>query len=491
MLHTRRMTTGVAKGRRLGPARLTCVGMLAALLVSACGGSDTQSPTALPSGSATSTAHAERSAPASALTVRVSDPDCPDKQGVGVNTAEWTSRAARRGNDFPGLAAAMLANGDTLVVASGAPRPDTAVAAEFRTSCEMNTAFGQGGATLLANAGHGVSITDVLPTTDGGALIAGGTNSLLDRHWLVGKLTADGQLDQAFGNQGWASLPWRYTATAMAVTHSGDIVVGGLGSQNGSSFVTEIDANGRLVPTFGVGGRTRMPPWHDGGVSGVWIEPNGNILALVGGGNMGCWGVVAVTLTPSGQRALGFTSRFRQELRQADPNPKFGLPIFIGNAVVSQDGFHLVGTAQNDCVDNPPRRKPNPTQRVTDIAFGYDGRLDPAFGTNGVTSFSAPIASEAWALPQADGSVLLVTSPDHNGFFNGKKRADMRLYRIGATGHLDISYASHGVADVPLPFTVGNYTIGPPAAVSNGHQTVIVTSTASGNAVILVRTPTG
>jgi len=409
---------------------------------------------------------------------------------IGVNTAEWTSRAANAGSDFPSLAAAMLANGKTLVIASGAPTPGTAIAAEFRSPCALNPAFGRYGATRLAFPGHGVNISTILPTADGGALIAGSTSQASSNsQWLVGKLMTDGQLDPAFGHHGWALLPWRYTATTLALTHSGDIVVGGDGNANGSSFVSQITARGSLVTTFGVGGRTGMPPYHDGGVQGVWIEPNGDILSLVGGGNMGCWGVVAVTLTSSGRRIPGFTARFRRALRQVDPDPDYPITVFIGDVVVGPSGFHLVGTDQDNCVDNPPGR--NPSERVSDIAFGYDGGLDTSFGTNGVTSFPAPIADSVWALPRADGSLLLATSPDRNDHGH-YARADLLLYRITRTGQLETSYASHGVGDVPLPYDRDSDTaleIGS-LPVSNGRQTAIVSGNAPGDAVILMEVPT-
>lgn len=422
--------------------------------------------------------------------------------GVGINTAEWTSRAARRGGDFPALAAAMLANGDTLVVASGAPKPDSAIAAEFRSPCELDAAFGQGGATRLANPGPGVSVSEVLPTADGGAVIAGSTSQTYRHflvgpsHWLVGKLTADGQLDTSFGSQGWVTLPWAYTATSLALASNGNIVVGGDGKTSGSSFISELTTDGKLVPTFGVAGRTRMPPWHDGGVQGVWIEPTGDILSLVGGGNMGCWGLTAVTLTANGVRVPDFTKRFMANLRRTEGPGGCFSPVFIGDVTIGSAGFHLIGTGQRSCVnygctERPGRR--DPTAHLSDLAFAYTGALDSTFGTSGRTSFPAPIAGSAWAFPQTDGSLLLATSPVDIGFGNHpNKHAHLRLYRISPTGDLQTSYANNGVADVPLPFVMGSADTGAVQSlpVSNGKQNAIVTSTTSGNALILISAPT-
>jgi hypothetical protein len=234
-----------------------------------------------------------------------------------------------------------------------------------------------------------------------------------------------------------------------------------------------------------------MPPWHDGGVDGVWIEPNGNILTLVGGGNMGCWGLVAVTLTPTGLPVPGFAARFRRSLRSVVPTDHYGFTVFIGGVAVNPDGFHLVGTTQVGCVDNP--RGPNATQRVSDIAFGYDGSLDTAFGSQGVTNFAAPIAGAAWLFAEGSGGLLLATSPDRYG--RDDRRVHLLFYRLTDTGQLDDAYAHDGIADIQLPYR--GYGISDTASepvsmpVSNGQQSAVVVNRPPGDAVILVRVPAG
>jgi len=124
---------------------------------------------------------------------------------------------------------------------------------------------------------------------------------------------------------------------------------------------------------------------------------------------------------------------------------------------------------------------------VIDIAFGYDGNLDTAFGKDGGTSFSAPMASLGWVLPQSDASVLLVTSPCRGGP-DQRRRDDVFVYRISDTGRLETSYADHGIADVTLPYTVGSDVVPGvwPLPVSNGQRAAVVTTNAKGNAVVLI-----
>jgi hypothetical protein len=419
----------------------------------------------------------------------VRNSNCPNGKGIGINTAEWNSRAANWGDDYPGLAAAMLPNGNTLVVASGAPKPDTAIAVEFRTPCALEPSFGQDGATLLSGHGFGVNIADVLPTSDGGALIAGSTNPVRGR-WLVGKISADGQLDQAFGDVGWARLARGYSVWTMALAHDGSIIVGGGGNTNGSSFLMKLSADGQPDADFGVGGRTTLPAWHDGGVQGLWVEPDGNVLALVGGGNMGCWGLTAVTVTPSGATLPGFRERFAAGLNHADPNSHVGFPVFVGDVVAGPDGFHLLGTAQDDCVDNPGGGRANPSEHFSDVAFHYDGQLDTGFGVDGVANFSAGFADQAWALPQADGTVLLAVSP-HDGGWHPKRRAEIRFYSVNSAGHLQTGYGDSGVADITLPYSLdSDAAVGvQPAVTGNGRHAAIVTVTSRGDAVIITPVP--
>jgi hypothetical protein len=413
---------------------------------------------------------------------------------VAINTTEWTSSAAGEVDAYPNLTGAMLANGDAVAVATAAPTPETATVAEFRSPCALDPGFGHAGAIELALPGAGVAVGAVAPTGDGGALLAGNTDR--GDHWLVGKLTASGALDPSFGTRGWSVLPWRGSADAIAVTRAGDIVLGGADRphENGQSMVTEVTARGRVVPTFGVLGRVAMPGYHDGGLESVAVEPSGQILALVGGGNMGCWGVTAVTLSPSGHLLRGFTERFQRALLLADPTICW-TPVFVGDTQVGPTGFRLIGTAERQCVNygctEHPCSKPDPTQRVTEIAFTYEGDLDSGFGAGGSTSTPAPMAESAWAMPQADGSVLLAATPAL-ACLNDRKRAELFVYHLTRTGRLDRSYADRGVDTIPQPYSNGQYIVSTPAIpVSNGRTSAIIVLTDHGNAVGLMSAPAG
>lgn len=433
------------------------------------------------------------------LTVAVVDAQCPKHRGIGINTAEWRSRAVNELKDWPGLAAAMLSNGDVLVVASGAPKPGTAIAAEFRGPCTLDPRFGHNGVTELAMKGPGVSISTIHPMAGGGAILAGSTGqpNIFKEQWLVGKLTAHGRLEPTFGDRGWRVLPWHGDVSDVAVTRDGAILMGGEDRprENGQSMLAEVTAHGKLLTLFGTGGRVGLPEYHDGGVGGIWVEPTGDVLALLGGGNMGCWGVTALTFTPSGHRVPGFTGRFLAAVEHFDPSSECPTPVFVGDIDAGPTGFHLIGTSQPTCVNSGctehPTSKPDPGRAVRDIAFKDNGDLDASFGADGATDFRAPMADGAWALSQTGGRTLLVTSPAGNLY--RKTRAFLLVYGIARTGHLDTRYAKHGVARIPLPYKTNDFNLplygGSALPVSNGRQTAVVANRSPGNSVILIRVP--
>jgi hypothetical protein len=429
-----------------------------------------------------------------ALTLAVADADCPHDRGIAVNTAEWTSRAAKVGNDYPQLAAAMLRNGDVLVVASGTPTPKTATAVEFRGPCAVDRRFGKDGATTLSLPGPGLAISTVVPAEHSRVLLAGSTDpaNFLRQQWLVGELGAGGQPYRRFGTDGWSVLPWYGDTTSLAVTGTGAIIAGGEDrpKTNGESMVTKLTARGNLVRNFAQHGRVAMPGYHDGGIQGLWIEPDGRVLVMLSGGNMGCWGVSAVKLTPSGTRVASFTRRFLESLSRAVPASQCGTPVFVGGIRLGSGGFHLIGTSQRRCVydgcSEHPTSKPDPSRALRDIAFTDTGALSTSFGTQGQTSIRAPMAEEAWTLDQPNGRVLLATVPTGNEY--RKTRAYLRLTQLTRTGHLP---AKHAVTRVALPFKTNDYSLPLDGAgaipVSDGRRTEIVTNNSPGNSVTVLR----
>lgn len=86
----------------------------------------------------------------------------------------------------------------------------------------------------------------------------------------------------------------------------------------------------------------------DSGIGALALEPNGDILAAVGYGNMGCWGFQLTMLTPEGQPVRLFKARLDRFWR------RLGFHGFDGDAYVDGKGFTLVGAGQKPCFHGAP-----------------------------------------------------------------------------------------------------------------------------------------
>jgi hypothetical protein len=300
----------------------------------------------------------------------------------------------------------------------------------------------------------------------------------------VARIDARGRLDPAFGSSGWTVLPWPGSASAVAVTPSGDIVLGG--SQGGGccvrEWVGELNADGGVVSEFGSGGRESIPVHRDdSGITRVWAGPDGDVFALTSGGNMGCWGISISALTRSGSPVPFFQSNFTAAMRRVSPSG-----IFVGDVVVRSTGFLLIGTEQSTCVTSLSSR----TARGRVVAFQLNGKLEPRFAVNGEASFNSPMAESVWALPRSNGGFVMAAAPvDIQS--NPHVRAELSFSEFSADGAIDHAFGQRGVADVQLPYLSQSF---PASAVpitlsTNGAVSALVTSTASGQALRLIQLP--
>jgi hypothetical protein len=182
----------------------------------------------------------------------------------------------------------------------------------------------------------------VVARKGGGAIVAGTYEGV----WVVGEVTPRGQIDPSFGSGGWALLPFRGEVTAVLQESSGRIVIAGDNGGGGCcnrNWAAALSEHGQLERGFGSHGRTELPTGEDSGVGGLALEPNGDILAKVGYGNMGCWGEALAMLTPSGRPVPFFQERLGRFWHA------LGFGAFVGDAYIDGDGFTLVGTGEKGC----------------------------------------------------------------------------------------------------------------------------------------------
>jgi hypothetical protein len=367
------------------------------------------------------------------------------------------------------IATEMLPDGNTLVVVSaGFPTASYAVADEFTSACTPDRAFGDDGTEHLTFGGQAFTISAAIPAADGKTILAGSTA----KGWLIARVDASGRLDPGFGTGGSTVLPWPGSVSAITLTSSGGII---LGSTAGGGccvreWVGELRPDGALMHSFGDGGRTAIPVYlDDSGISRVWAAPDGEILALSGGGNMGCWDTYVSALSSQGRLVPGFQSNFNSAIRRAVPSQ-----IFVADAVARPGGFLLVGTDQDSCVSSVPSR----TAQGRILTFQLNGKLA------GSTAFTSPMTQPAWALPRSNGGFVLVTSAPVLQL-GPHARASLTVLTFSASGR------SQGRAVIQLPYGSQSYPAGavPVTIATNGRVSSLVTSNATGKALLLTQLP--
>jgi hypothetical protein len=277
-----------------------------------------------------------------------------------------------------------MADGSTLIAVSDYATKRSVSLHSVTRFCAPNREFGdQGTATITissrpqsthpaagAQSLRGLRVNTVAPRKGGGAIVAGAYGN----HWVVGEVTQNGQVDPTFGAAGWTVLPFPGEVTAIVQERSGRIVIGGDNGGGGCctlNWAAAVTARGRLEAAFGRHGREELPTGEDSGVEALALEPNGDILAEVGYGNMGCWGVALAMLTPAGRPVPLFAKRLGRFWY------RLAFAAFVGDAYVDGDGFTLVGTGQRPCVEHLSFSAPSATGLIA--RFRTDG--EPASRT--------------------------------------------------------------------------------------------------------------
>jgi len=380
------------------------------------------------------------------------------------------------------VASATIADGSTLIAFSNIYPGKRSVALRSVTStCASNPGFGDDGAATIAipsnlrptdPAGEGFPaagmwVNAIVPRNGGGAIVAG----VYGGSWVVGEVTAQGTVDQTFGSDGWALLPLPGQVTAVLQEPSGRIVIAGDNGGAGCctvNWAAALSEHGQLEAGFGAQGRAVLPTGEDSGVRSLALEPNGDILADIGYGNMGCWGTSLAMLTPSGAPEPGFAQRL-QRFWHAQ-----GFGAFIGDTYVDREGFTLVGTGQKPCYDEPPGSTVPATGLMA--RFRIDGT--PA---RPVVRFRSQMYGSVQALPDGHGEILAemqYADPTH-----------ITLTALAPDGSTDPRFASHGSARIRTPWRGSNATLSTTVSIDQAtpSEIVIVATESERSQVQLIR----
>jgi hypothetical protein len=395
----------------------------------------------------------------------ISDPVCNGGRGVSL-------RAGLGGDAV--VASATMSDGSTWIAFSEIyPGKRFAVLRSVTRECAPDPQFGRDGmATIkiaarlqpghpaaLGSPANGLWVNVVAPRNGGGAIVAG----TYAGEWVVGEVTRTGRVDAAFGKSGWTVLPFRGEVSAVVQDRSGRILIGGDNGGGGCctlNWAAALSARGQLVRGFGRQGRAELPTGEDSGVGSLALEPNGDILAQVGYGNMGCWGTALAMLTPTGRPVPLFAKRLGRFWHG------LGFGAFVGDVYIDGDGFTLVGTGQKPCADGPSFSAPSATGLIA--RFRVNGEL---------ASRTIRVPSRLYGTVEAihDGNeTLVVESPyaDPTRLTITARRAD---------GSIDSRFGRNGRALVRTPWRGFNAKLDTDVSIARaGPGAVVIVATRSG-----------
>ena len=410
-------------------------------------------------------------APASGFAARpnIADPGCNGGRGL-----KW---AAHLG-EIPVVASASLSDGSTLVTVSsgGFPNKRSAVLYSVTPACTPNPAFGSDGVATLGPAQpepkdrlpggalDGLQINVLAPASGGGAFLAGSYGG----HWIVGEVTPQGQSNLSFGHEGWTVLPFGGAVASVVQEPSGEIMIAAGNGGGGcctTNWMAALSATGRLETAFGAGGRARLPTGEDSGVGTLALEPNGDILAPVDYGNMGCWGMSLEMLAPAGRPVPLFQQRLRRFWQALH------LGAFVGDVYADGAGFTVIGTGQKPCYGS------RPASSSTGLIARFTGDGEQVGRT---IRFPSRMFGSLQAFPDGN-DILIAESPYANS-----TRLTVEARRRNAS--LDTGFASNGVAEIRTPWSGTDAALQTELSISEaGPGTIVIVAQDGGNQLQLTR----
>lgn len=303
--------------------------------------------------------------------------------------------------------------------------------------------FGDAGRVVLGvgeDAGHTTSGygCDLALDAQGRYLAAGAAADASERYasTLV-RLTAQGQLDAAFGGGDGAVVDQLGTGTgAESLSHSvvvlpgGDIVVGGsatTGPDTVDGVLVKYDSSGQRVAGFGAGGVARLQFSSGKGVkpntrlARVAALPDGDLLvggSTLQGSNQNPYSGVVARVRGDGS---GLVGSWGDAGRRA-----FGATTGVQQLFVQQDGAVLLAGI---------RQVGGFVARLTP-----DGGFDPGYGSGGVVDLDQQSYAFGFA-PRPGGGLL------HARFSTSGDRVGIGA--LTATGQPDVAWAESAMLDLP------------------------------------------
>jgi uncharacterized delta-60 repeat protein len=274
-----------------------------------------------------------------------------------------------------------------------------------------DSTFGDlGTVTITFGTGFQLSAYSLELQTDDKIVIASSLVAGQNQDILVGRLNADGSIDEFFGNMGYASINFGMAvdgfsetsdnAHVVKIQQDGKILVGGLTTYDPESFnstdfaLLRLNSDGSLDSSFGVEGKTSTDFGGFDSITSIMINAAGKIIATGGSTSTNGQGQVAIAQYESNGNLDSGYGIGGKALIDFDANAG------RGTAVLQSDGKLVISGGIPD----------SGYENLAGLRLNTDGSADTTFGTNGIVQadFGPNTYDYAlYSLIQPDGKLLL------------------------------------------------------------------------------------
>lgn len=318
-------------------------------------------------------------------------------------------------------------------------------------ACHVVSSFGKNGTTTVTVGHAGAGMIEAMAATPDDQLLLAGTDG---PHELVGRLLANGSVDRSFGTDGWTrfrpklrnpyrGMPSARLATSIALGPAGSIFLGGntyTAHCCTTDYVSELTDTGALVNGFGGDGTVVVPKISGSYITEVAANADGSVYSFVEYLGSGCGYPEVVRMRKDGSLDSRFDSQMTRTFKRVAPKGYTFTPTLVGG---SHGTFALVGSSSEFC----PVFVRHPQNSGLAVGVLPSGRLDPLFGTSGVTRVKGFLTQEyenppALRLPSGE----IVVAPFVYSS-NGRPQGDV-VARFSAKGTFA---GSRRIAEANLP----------------------------------------
>ncbi len=295
---------------------------------------------------------------------------------------------------------------------------------------ELDAAFGVDGRVSLELGAYGDRAQAIVIQKDGKILLGG--SSLNEESLAVSllRLLPDGSPDPEFNGDGTVIVDVSSAddeILALGLAPDGDIIAGGYtGSGNDRDFLLmRFHGDGSLDTGFGDHGRVITQVGNsDDEITALVVDKNGDI--LVAGNGAGTKGrVVAIgRYLEDGRLDAGFGD-------QGMSLTGVGVDALAQGMALDKEGRIVVSGSYTDSIHT----------RVMLVGFSEDGHLDAGFGVDGIATVSnSEEISEGYGLYQAENGDFYVA-----GSVGPEGEREAALFRFTRNGRLDTAFGDNGI----------------------------------------------